>query len=190
MTSLYLHERSPSQPLNHKSPYEMLNDGKKPVMDHLWRFGCLAYKLIPSPQRTNMKFGERSRLCIMIGYIHDATTMWRLWDTVEKRMITASNVIFDEGKTVGNASFDDVLKAILPEEVYSDEEDEDSVPVACAPMIVEVHKDKPSEIPTSEASIGEPPAENIAETAKLLEQSNVEDSPAQKERPEEKREPD
>jgi len=168
----------------------MLNDGKKPVIHHLQCFGYLAYKHIPPRQGTNRKFGERSRLCIMIGYVHDATTMWRRWDTVEKRMITASNVIFDEEKIVGNASFDNVLKAILPEEVYSDEEDKDGGPVACSPKIVEVHKDKPSEIPTSEASIEEPPAANIAETAKLHEQSNVEDSPAQKERPEEKREPD
>jgi len=190
MTSSYLHEWSASRLLNHKSPYTMLNDGKKPVIHHLRRFGYLAYKLIPPPQRINRKFGERSCLCIMIGYVHDATTLWRLWDRVEKRMITASNVIFDEGKIVGNASFDDVLKATLPEEVYSDEEDEDTVPVDCTPKIVEVDKDRPSEIPTSEASIGEPPAENFAETAKLLEQSNVEHSPAQKERPEEKRESD
>jgi len=37
-------------------------------------------------------------------------------------MITASNVKFHEGKIVGNASFEDVLNAVLPEEVYSDEE--------------------------------------------------------------------
>ena len=76
MTSSYLHERLPSQPLNHKSPSEMLNVGKKPPIPHLRRFGCLAYKLMPSPQRTNRKFGKRSRSGIMIGYVHDATMMW------------------------------------------------------------------------------------------------------------------
>ena len=75
MTSSYLHERSPSRPLNHKCPYEMLNEGKKPAIHHLRRFGCSAYKLIPPPQRTNRKFGARSRSCIMIGYVNDATTM-------------------------------------------------------------------------------------------------------------------
>jgi len=47
MTSSYLHERSPSRPLNHKSPSEMLNEGKRPGIHHLRRFGCSAYKLIP-----------------------------------------------------------------------------------------------------------------------------------------------
>jgi len=61
----------------------------------------------------------------MIGYLHDATTMWRLWDTEEKRMITASNVIFDEGTIVGDVGFEDVLKAVLPEEVYTDDEGEE-----------------------------------------------------------------
>ena len=85
----------------------------------------------------------------MIGYVHDATTMWRLWDTVEKRMSTASNVIFDEGKIVGNASFEDVLKAVLPKEVYSDEEEEESASETCAPRAVEPAKDMTSESPTS-----------------------------------------
>ena len=71
----------------------------------------------------------------MIDYVHDATMMWRLWDTVEKRMITASNVILDEGKRVGNTSFENVLKAVLPEEVNSDEEEEESE--TCTPRAVE-----------------------------------------------------
>ena len=92
MTSPYLHERLPSRPLNYKSPYVMLNEGKKPAIHHLRRFRCSTYRLILPPQRTNKKFTVRLRLCIMIGYVDDATTMWRLWDMVEKRMITASNV--------------------------------------------------------------------------------------------------
>jgi len=75
MTSAYLHERSPSWPLNHKSPYEMLNKGRKPAIHHLWHFGCSAYKVIPPTQWSNRMFAERSRLCIMIGYVHDSTTM-------------------------------------------------------------------------------------------------------------------
>jgi len=124
----------------------------------------------------------------MIGYVHDATTMWRLWDTVEKCMITASNVIFDEGKIVENSSFEDVLKGVLPEEVYSDEEEEASV--AWAPRIAETHMDKTSESPTSKASLGEMPAEVDAEMENLLEQSSVEESPAQHERPDNQSEPD
>jgi len=61
-TAAYLHERSPSRSLQHKTPYEMLNQGKKPVIHHLRRFGCQAYKLVPPPQRKHRKFGEHSRI--------------------------------------------------------------------------------------------------------------------------------
>jgi len=59
-TVAYLHKCSPSWPLLHKTPYEVLNPGKKPVIHHLWRFGCQAYKLVPPPQRMHRRFGERS----------------------------------------------------------------------------------------------------------------------------------
>jgi len=81
-------------------------------------------------------------------------------------MITVSNVIFDEGNIVGNASFEDVLKAILPEEVYSDEEEEESE--TCAPRVVESEKDPPSKSPTSEASIGGMPVQVAAKMENLL----------------------
>ena len=55
---------------------------------------------------------------------------------------------------------------------------------------MELDKDKPKEIPTSEASVGGMPAEVAAETENLLEQRSVEDSPAQSTRAEEQREPD
>jgi hypothetical protein len=32
----------------------------------------------------------------MLGYVHDSTTLWRLWDADRKRVILASNVRFDE----------------------------------------------------------------------------------------------
>jgi len=83
----------------------------------------------------------------MIGYVHDATTMWRLWDTVEKQMITASNVIFDEGVIVGEVGFEDVLKAVLPEEVYTDEESEELEERLPSQSLVE--KKSPSDIPST-----------------------------------------
>jgi len=32
----------------------------------------------------------------MLSYVHDRTTIWRLWDPDRKRVIQASNVRFDE----------------------------------------------------------------------------------------------
>jgi len=61
-------------------------------------------------------------------------------------MITASNVIFDEGTIVGDVGFEDVLKAVLPEEVYTDEEYEELEEKVPSKSLVE--KEAPSDIPS------------------------------------------
>ena len=95
-TSCYLHQRTPSSSLpDGKSPYEMLS-GKTPNICHLRRFGCIAYKWIPEKQRTNKKFGARSKLCMMLGYVHNTTKLYRLWDFDQQRAIECSNVRWHE----------------------------------------------------------------------------------------------
>jgi len=55
----YLHRRSPTSSLSaNRSPYEALY-GSNPQIGHLRRFGCRAYKHIPSVPRTEKKFGNR-----------------------------------------------------------------------------------------------------------------------------------
>ena len=61
-TSCYLHQRTPTFSLPEgKSPHEMLL-GKVPNIHHLRRFGFVAYKWIPEKQRSDKKFGARSKL--------------------------------------------------------------------------------------------------------------------------------
>jgi hypothetical protein len=97
-TATYLHQRTPTAACSHKSPYEVLF-GEKPRLDHLRRFGCTTYKYIPKEQRDHKKFGKRSRPCMMLGYVHDTTKIWRIWDFergIHGGAIECSNVIFDE----------------------------------------------------------------------------------------------
>ncbi|KAG0123158.1 hypothetical protein HOY82DRAFT_619604 [Tuber indicum] len=148
-------------------PDEMLNRGKKTLIHYLQRVGSAAYTLILPPQRTNKNVSERS---------------------LKKRMIKASNVILDEGKRVGNASCEDVLKVVLPEEVYSDEEEEGGL--AITPKMVEIQDAKPNESPTSQAGIGGIPGEVNTEAENMQEQMCIEDIPPQTRRTEEKRNPD
>ena len=54
-TAVYLHARLPSQSNKGKTPFEMIYH-EKPELHHLQRFGCLAYKLVPVPQRGEKKF--------------------------------------------------------------------------------------------------------------------------------------
>ena len=36
----------------------------------------------------------------MVGYVHDSTTTWRVWDTEHQTVRTQSDVIFDETRNV------------------------------------------------------------------------------------------
>jgi len=131
-TSVYIHARSPTRTLTGRTPYEVLYERIAPI-HHLRRFGCQAHKLIPKVQRTSGKFSSRSRECIMLGYVHDSTTIWRLWDPIEKRIIQASNVVFEEDTIASDHQAADVLKAAIPEQAEcmmdatADESDEELI---------------------------------------------------------------
>jgi hypothetical protein len=98
-TACYLHRRSPTSSLSgNRSPYEALY-GTIPKIGHLRRFGCRVYKHIPPAQRTEKKFGNRSSVCMMLGYVHNTTKIWRIWDFNSGRTgraIECSSVVFQE----------------------------------------------------------------------------------------------
>jgi len=77
-TANYLLARSPTAANKGVTPYEKLY-GNKPTISHLRRFGCVAYRMLPAPQRHG-KFASRAEIVYMLGYAHDSTTIWRLWD--------------------------------------------------------------------------------------------------------------
>jgi hypothetical protein len=94
-TACYLHRRSPTRSLQGRTPYEVLHtwlftrdhpqtsfdaNQFRPPLDHLRRVGCVAWEFIPKEQRCDKNFGPRSRRCMMLGYVHDTTHIWRLWD--------------------------------------------------------------------------------------------------------------
>jgi len=76
-TATYPHARSPSSSLNGRTPYYEVLTGNKPELQHLRRFGSAAHKLIP-PEPRSGKFSARSRLCLMMGYVHNTTKIWHL----------------------------------------------------------------------------------------------------------------
>jgi transposase InsO family protein len=102
MTAAYLHRRTPHKFLRGKSPHEVLNGyNANPApppapIHHLRRFGCRAYRLIPEEQRSDKKLGERSKRCMMVGYVHHTTKLWKLYDPEFKKVVHCSDVEFDE----------------------------------------------------------------------------------------------
>jgi len=118
-TAVYLRQRSSNEGLTkrddrdgykapYETPYEMLHAFGKTTHDdagnkisykapihHLRQFGCCVSKLIPEAQRRS-KFGARSKPCMIVGYTHDSTTLWRIWDPNIQVVRAQSEVIFDE----------------------------------------------------------------------------------------------
>lgn len=66
----------------------------------------------------------------MLGYVHDTTKIWRLWDPVEEHVIQASNVKFDEslmeGKQVIHEQTQDTLQDLRNSEAVEDPENGDT----------------------------------------------------------------
>jgi len=127
-TACYLHRRSPTSSLTDNwSPYLALY-GTILKIGHLRRFGCRAYTHIPPVQRTEKKFGNRYGMCMMLGYVHNTTKIWRIWDFKSGktgRAVECSSVVFDEEE---NAHTEEQMEAIefpdTTDEAQTDQTDE------------------------------------------------------------------
>lgn len=95
-TAVYLKNRCPHRILNGRSPFEALY-GQLPDLSHLRVFGCEAWALTPSGQRT--KLDAKSHPCTFIGYCEDsASTTYFLFDPDTRRIIRSRDVLFNEEK--------------------------------------------------------------------------------------------
>jgi transposase InsO family protein len=91
-TAAYLKNRSPTKALQGKTPFEAWY-GKKPNVEHLKVFGCMAYAHIPKDERG--KFDSKARKCTLLGY-DEFTKGYRLYDPQNKKIIYSRDVRFDE----------------------------------------------------------------------------------------------
>jgi len=104
----------------------------KPTLDHLRRFGCVVWKHIPKCQRMEAKMGARAKACMILGYVHDTTKIWRIWDPDFGKAINCSDVYFDESQTAYTSCMADNEHSVDP--LGLPEED---------PVITEVIEDPP-----------------------------------------------
>jgi len=146
-TAVYLHQRTPNEGLTktddhagyqapYPTPQELFQAVGKPSHNtddneisykvpfhQLRRFGCYARQLIPEPQRHGT-FSPRFKPCIMVGYVHDLNTLWRIWDPAFRVVRSQSDVIFDAERNAHSACLHGVQTDIceLPEETEYVEE--------------------------------------------------------------------
>ncbi|KAG7536483.1 GAG-pre-integrase domain [Arabidopsis suecica] len=92
LTAAYLINRTPSSLHKGLSPYEILHDSK-PNYDQLRVFGSACY--VHHLSRDKDKFGERSRLCIFVGYPF-AQKGWKVFDIEKNEFLISRDVVFRE----------------------------------------------------------------------------------------------
>ena len=100
--STYLLNRVATRALNEKTPYEGLR-GKKPSIEHLRVFGCIAYAKVDA--KLLKKLDDRARMLVNLG-TEPGSKAYRLLDPQTRKIVVSRDVIFDE--TIGwNWSIDD-----------------------------------------------------------------------------------
>jgi len=91
-TAIYLMNRAPTKSLDGKTPYEAWL-GRKPVVKHLRKFGCVAYVKKLGPGLT--KLSDRSVPGVFLGY-EPGTKGYRVYDPINDNLMIARDILFDE----------------------------------------------------------------------------------------------
>ena len=120
MMAAHLHNRSPSRPLGGMTPFQARH-GKKPNLSYLRVPSCRAYVHIPKDKRKG-KLADHGMRGYLVGY-SAAPSLYKIFDPATRRVITARDVVFDEGNN-------DCLAPIEVEDTFdSDEDIADAPPV-------------------------------------------------------------
>ncbi|KAG7559183.1 Integrase catalytic core [Arabidopsis thaliana x Arabidopsis arenosa] len=92
--STYILNRVSTRALKDKTPYEGFR-GKRPTVEHIRVFGCIAYAKINKPHLK--KLDDRSRMLVHLG-IEPGSKAYRLFDPQMQKVVVSRDVIFDEAK--------------------------------------------------------------------------------------------
>ena len=93
MTAVYVLNHSFTRSVDGMTPYEAWH-GRKPDVEHLRVFGCIAHVKITRPGLK--KLDDRSVKMVFLGYEHGSKA-YRLFDPVANRVVVSRDVVFDEG---------------------------------------------------------------------------------------------
>lgn len=91
-TAEYLLNRCPTKSVDGMTPFEAWH-GKKPAMQHLSTFSCIAYVRNTTPNLKKLE--DRGRKMIFIGY-ERGSKAYHAYDPVTKRVHVTRDVVFDE----------------------------------------------------------------------------------------------
>lgn len=92
MTAVFILNRAPTKSLKNMTPYEAWH-GKKPRVDHLKTFGCVAHVKVVGPGIT--KLSDRSLKMVFLGYESGTKGYW-VFDPENNRLHVSRDVVFEE----------------------------------------------------------------------------------------------
>ena len=116
-TACYLINRSPSIPLNKKTPIEVWS-GTPADYSQLRVFGCTAYAHVD-----NGKLEPRAVKCVFLGY-GSGVKGYKLWNPETQKVMVSRNVVFNESVMFTDSSPTDTLSD------SSDEEEQQEIGVS------------------------------------------------------------
>jgi hypothetical protein len=94
-TAVYVLNRSYTRAVDGQTPFEAWY-GRKPDVEHLRTFGCIAYAKVTRPGLKKLE--DRSIKTVFLGY-EPGSKGYRLYEPVGKRIIVSRDVVFDEGSS-------------------------------------------------------------------------------------------
>ena len=103
-TATYLCNRSPTNAVQDKTPYEAWT-GNKPDVSHLRIFGCDVYSHVPKDERS--KLDSKTRRSIFLGY-GQGIKGYRLYDKAQTRIFYSKNVVLNETRSTKQDDVKDV----------------------------------------------------------------------------------
>ncbi|XP_076918426.1 uncharacterized protein LOC143578844 [Bidens hawaiensis] len=92
--STFLINRVPTRALVDQTPYERFKK-KKPIIEHVRVFGCMAYAKIDNVHLK--KLDDRSRQLVYLGS-ETGSKAYRLFDSNTRKIVVSRDVVFDENK--------------------------------------------------------------------------------------------
>ena len=94
VTACYLINRTPTQVLEGRAPFEVLNE-YKPSLEHMRVFGCLCYVMVPGELRNKLQ--ARSTKAMFIGY-SSSQKGYKCYDPDTRRVLVSREVKFVEDR--------------------------------------------------------------------------------------------
>ncbi|GKV28744.1 hypothetical protein SLEP1_g37756 [Rubroshorea leprosula] len=90
--SIHILNRSPTLAVKDMTPEEAWS-GRKPTVDHLRIFGCVAYAHVPDQKRK--KLDNKGEKCIFLG-VGNQSKAYKLYNPSTKKIVISRDVVFDE----------------------------------------------------------------------------------------------